>query len=138
MPVSYAVLPHRNLIRFTYHGEVTFAETTEIVARAARDPAAQPGMRHLCDVAAVTGVERDFAALMRMQARIAEDLVTPAEPLLVVFHAPTAAGQAMAAMARRSWDGLDSVRVLVAEDAERALDILGLPAADVAVFAGAP
>lgn len=127
MPVTFRLLPHRNLALFTYSGEVTLQESMDVVAAAAAAPGYSPHMRQLCDLAAVTGVERDYAKLLKMQARILEDLLTQDMGTIVVFHAPTDAGRCMAEMARRSWDGLDTVVVLVQETEAGALSILGLP-----------
>jgi hypothetical protein len=89
MPVSFSIVPHRNLVVFTYSGEVTFQEVTDVVAAATSHPLHRAGMRQLCDMSQVTGVERDFPALMKMQARIAEDLMPKGAELLVLFYAPT-------------------------------------------------
>ena len=78
-------MPERQLILFTYAGHVTLQESMDIVASAAAHPEYRPSMRQLCDLAAVTGVERDFPKLLRMQARIIEDLLPQGQDLLVLF-----------------------------------------------------
>lgn len=127
MPVGFVILPQRNLAIFTYSGEVTLQESSDVVAAAAAHPDHRPGMRQLCDLSRVTGVERDFPELLKMQARMAESLLTRPHELIVVFYAPTRAGQEMVQMARRSWEGLNSVIVLAQEDEAEALALLGLP-----------
>jgi hypothetical protein len=126
VPVSFHILPHRQLILFTYTGHVTLQESMDIVAQAAAHPEYQPWMRQLCDLSAVTGVERDFPKLLRMQARIIEDLMPQGHDLQVLFFAPTRAGQEMAHMARKSWEGLNSVMVLIQDQEAAVLELLGL------------
>lgn len=127
MPVRYDILPRYNLAIFAYSGQVTFAETIEIVAKADQDPLSHPNMRQLCDLTEVTGVERDFPALLKMQARIAENLLPPEGERLIVFLAPTPVSQTMAQMARKSWDVVQSVHVRVVSREDEALQLLGLP-----------
>ena len=134
MPVSFKILPRRNLVLFRYSGMVTLQESGEIVAKAAAHPDHRAGMRQLCDLSAVTGVERDFPALLRMQARMAEDLHSRSGDLFVVFYAPTPIGQDMAQMARKSWEGLNSVIVLVQNRESDALALLGLPETSLAAL----
>ena len=127
MPVSFTILPQRNLAIFTYSGEVTLQESSDAVAAATTHPDHRLGMRQLCDLSRVTGVERDFPALLKMQARMADSLLTKPMELVVVFYAPTRAGQELVQMARKSWEGLNSVIVLSQEDEAEALALLGLP-----------
>ena len=127
MPVTFKIIPKRQLILFTYSGLVTLQESMDIVAQSARDPLHQPWQRHLCDLSAVTEVERDFLRLMQMQAKIAETFQPQAHDTIVLFYAPTKAGQMMAEMARKSWEGLNSVLVMVQHSEAQALAMLDLP-----------
>lgn len=126
MPVSFRVLPLQNLVVFTYAGHLRLQEPAEAVTASTLAPGYRPGMRHLVDLAAVTGVERDWPALLRQQAQIAAALMPAGPDQQVVFLAPTRTGQMLAQMARRSWDGLGRVRILILEDEAEALAILGL------------
>jgi hypothetical protein len=83
-------------------------------------------MRQLCDLSRVTGVERNFPELLKMQARFVETLLPAGRDLLVTFYAPTRAGQELAQMARKSWQGLEALVVLIHEDEAEALALLGL------------
>ena len=127
MPVTFHILPKRQLILFYYKGLITLQESMDIVAEAASHPDYRPWLRQLCDLSAVTGVERDFPKLLKMQARILEDLDPGAEDLMVLFYAPTAPGQEMAHMAQKSWEGLNSVIVRIQDTEAAVLDLLGLP-----------
>lgn len=89
-------------------------------------------MRQFCDLSAVTGVERNFPELLKMQAKIVEEMGPAGPELLVMFYAPTRAGQELAQMARKSWEGLDSVIVLIQETEADALAVLGLPETSIA------
>lgn len=126
MPVTFQILPQRQLILFCYKGLITLQESMDIVAAAAAHPAYRPWMRQLCDLSGVTGVERDFPKLLKMQARILEDLDPGAEDLMVLFYAPTGPGQEMAHMAQKSWEGLNSVIVRIQDSEAAVMDLLGL------------
>lgn len=138
MPVTFKVLPRRNLVLFTYSGLVGLQESMEVVAAATRHPDYRPTMRQLCDLSRVTGVERDFPALLRMQAKIVESLYTPGSELMVLFYAPGRAGREMAQMARKSWEGLNSVLVLILDREPQALAVFGLPDLSLAALAELP
>ncbi len=126
MPASFQILPQRQIALFTYAGFVTLAESLAVVSDYARHPDHQPWMRQLCDLSAVTGVERNFPELLKMQARLVETLLPQGRDLLVTFFAPTKAGQELAQMARKSWAGLDAVIVLIHHGEAEALTLLGL------------
>lgn len=126
MPVSFQILPRHQIVLFSYSGKVGLQESIDAIAASARHPDHRPGMRQFCDLSHVTGVERDFPKLLQMQAKIAEDLLPGAHELIVLFYAPTRAGREMAQMARNSWEGLNSVIVLIQDDEAKALDLFGL------------
>jgi len=134
LPVSFQILQKRQLILFTYWGQVGLQESMDIVAEAARHPDYSPWFRQLCDLSSVTGVERNFPKLLKMQAKILEDLGPGGPDMLVLFYAPTRPGQVMAQMAQKSWEGLNSVRVLIQETEVGVLDLLGLPEANLAAL----
>ena len=127
LPVSFKILPQRQLILFTYAGLVGLQESTDAIGACARHPDYRPWQRQFCDLSRVTGVERDFPKLMKMQAKIVEDLQSDGNDLIVVFYAPTQVGQILAHTARKSWDGLNAVIVLIHDDEAEALALLGLP-----------
>ena len=126
MPVQTRVLPRLNLALFVYSGRVTLAESLDAVASVARHHGHHDTMRQLCDLSAVTGVERNFPDLMKTQARMADDLMPRHGERFVVFYAPHGPAQTLAEMARKSWDGIDAVLVRVVEREEQALALLGL------------
>ncbi|TXH98481.1 MAG: hypothetical protein E6Q73_11765 [Pseudorhodobacter sp.] len=126
MAVSYHVLPRFNLALFAYAGQVTFAESLAAVAAVARHPDHHDTMRQLCDLSRVTGVERNFPALMQMQARMAESLRPKQGERFVIFYAPHDAARELSHMARKSWDGLDHVLVREVSEEAEALALLGL------------
>jgi hypothetical protein len=126
MPATFQILPQRQLALFTYSGFVTLAEALAVVTAYAQHPDHQPWMRQFCDLAAVTGVERNFPELLKMQAKFVETLLPAGRDLLVAFYAPNRAGQELAQMARKSWEGLNAVVVLVHDTEAEALALLGL------------
>jgi hypothetical protein len=126
LSVTFHILPQRQLVLFRYSGQVTLQESMDIVAAATAHPDYRPWMRQLCDLSSVTGVEHDFVKLLKMQARILENLAPGADDMMVLFYAPTRPGQEMAHMAQKSWDGLNSVMVQIQDSEAAVLDVLGL------------
>lgn len=126
MSVSYRILPAQNLVHVSYTGQIDLASTLERMAECAADPAFRPWMRHLVDLAAVTGFDRDFVGFLELQAK-AITMFPQQHDMLLLFHAPTRIGQDMAALARRTWEGLDRVIVRVVTRESEALTLLGLP-----------
>ena len=127
MPVTFKILPRRALVVFTYSGMVGLQESLDAIAACVGNPNYRSSMRQLCDLSAVTGVERDFPALLKMQAKMVESLQPAESDLVVLFYAPSRAGQEMAQMARKSWEGLNSVLVLTQDNEAKALALLDLP-----------
>lgn len=134
MPVEFLCLSRAHLVLFTYSGRVSLQESATAVQAAAQHPDHRAGMRHLCDLSGVTDFERDIPALLKMQAKLVESLHVVAEEMQVLFYAPTAIGQQMAQMARKSWEGLHSVQVMVHPDETEALALLGLKAGSIAAL----
>lgn len=134
MAVSFRIFPKHRFALFVYSGFVTLQESMDVVAACAVHPDHRPMMRQFCDLSQVTGVERDFAKLLKAQAKFAEALHHAGGEQLVLFYAPTAAGQEMAQMARRSWEGLNSVIVLIQHHETEAMELLGLQGLSLAAL----
>ena len=60
-------------------------------------------------------------------AQIVDSIAPKGSERLVIFYAPGKAGQEMAQLARKSWEGLNSVIILVQDDEAAALALLGIP-----------
>lgn len=132
MPVATHVLPRLNLAIFVYSGQVRLAEALEAVGAVSRHPHHHDTMRQLCDLSGITAIERGPTELMKMQARLAEYMLPKRGEKLVVFYAPHPVARNVAHMARKSWDGVDSVLVRVVETEEQALALLGLGGGNIA------
>lgn len=138
MPVSYRILPHRNLVLVTYTGVAGLRETIERTAECASHPDFRPTHRHLVDVSRITGYERDFPGFFAMQAKVMESYPPLGHDQLFLFLAPTRVAQEMAQMVRRSWDGLDWAIVRIVEDEGQALNLLGVAELSLAQLVSAP
>jgi hypothetical protein len=126
MPLTFSILPRHTLIVACYEGIAGLDETIAKAAECASHPDFDPAMRHLVDLRALTGYERDFPKYFAMQATVMEKFLVPGGGHMFVYLAPTRAGQEMAQMVRRSWDGLDHIIVRIVEHEAEALAILGL------------
>jgi hypothetical protein len=137
LPVGSLILQKRNLIVFTFSGMVTLQETMDTLSACARQPEYQPWMRQICDLSRMTGYEDDFIKFLKMQAQFAEDMQINGQEMIVMFYAPTAPGQKIAQMARRSWEEISSVVMLIQTDEAEALSMLGLRERSMAELASA-
>lgn len=130
MPISFSVLPRIGLVFVTYTGVAGLQETVTALQGCAQAPEFRPWFSHLVDLRAVTDYERDVLGFFEMQARaldILPELSRDRFEFRIVFLAPDGPGRKMAEMVRRTWEGLGHVLVLIAEDEESAMDLLGLP-----------
>lgn len=126
MPVTYRLVPSRNLVVLTFSGVAGLDETLRGAEQTARHPAFRPHMRHLVDLRAVTGWERDFPGFMALQARLIDVFGWRPAQALVVAIAPHAPAKEMSGLVNRSWDGLDGPLLRIVTDEDQALALLGL------------
>ncbi|MCO6382398.1 MAG: hypothetical protein JXQ91_01495 [Vannielia sp.] len=125
MPLTYRIFSDLGLVYVRYQGHAAIAETSEMFARYMRDPGFRPGQKQLVDLSGITSYEKDYAALLAVQAKKAEAFLRGPETI-IVYYAPTPDSYEMANLVMRSWGELDAI-VAVVQDTERgALDVLGL------------
>ena len=129
MSLTYTIIPESGLVYVRYVGTARLAETMEVFGRYAQDPAYRPGQKQLVDLSGITGYERDFLEMVKLQARKAETMSTNGAQSLAVYHAPTSVSLEMARLVGRSWEGLEKVVVRVAQSEDQALEMLGVPGA---------
>lgn len=132
MPVTFQLVPRRNLLVARYSGLAGVEETVVAAEAASRLPGFHPGMRHLVDLAGITDYERDFVAFFRMQARLGETYARVPAELVISYYAPTRIAHEMAQLARRSWEGLDLAVIRIFDTEEAALGFLGVPETGIA------
>ncbi|GGL62536.1 hypothetical protein [Wenxinia marina] len=126
MPVSFRILPGRNLVYVRYDGIAGVAETESSFRSYAAHPDFRPGQMQLIDVSRVTGYEKAYAEFIAMQARIAGMAYRPDRSIFIAFYATTAVGREMAGLAGASWDSVDGAVVVMGEDEGELLALLGL------------
>lgn len=128
MSVSFRILPRFALAYIRYNGRMGIAESTEALGRFVTHPDYRKGMKQLVDLTAVTDWERDFAGLMRHQAREAEVYDDPIRPALVVCLAPTEIARTVANLVSRAWEHSQHLVPIVVTTETEALAVLGLDA----------
>ncbi|MDA3888497.1 MAG: hypothetical protein PF443_06775 [Allgaiera sp.] len=127
MSVSFTILPHRGLVYVRYEGFVHHDDTVAALAAYSRHPDRAPGQKQLIDLAAVTGYDADYTRLLQIQAQKADLFLEQGRQTVMVYFAPTRITHEMAAIVRRSWDGLDGIVMRTAVTEAEALEILGQP-----------
>lgn len=126
MPLDFRILPRRGLVYVRYRGHVSFSETEAAFAAYLRHPDMRHGQKQLIDLARVTDWDRDFAALLRIQAQKADGFVGAGHEMLLVYYAPSAQARKMARMVLQSWEEVPGVIPVVQETEAGALEVLGL------------
>jgi hypothetical protein len=127
MGVTLLVRPDLGVVLLRYAGLVTVAGSQAAFHAAVADPGFARCRVHLVDTREATALDRDFVRFFALQAEIAGQLPGMGHDVLAVFLAPGPVGQAMAAMARRSWDEVSGMSIRVALDPEGAAGIMGMP-----------
>ncbi|QDC10172.1 hypothetical protein FHY55_13350 [Oceanicola sp. D3] len=125
MPLSYRIHPQIGLVFVKYHGHAAISETFEAFGRYMADPAYRPGQKQLVDLSAVTSFEKDYAALLEVQAKKAEAFLRGPETI-ICYYAPTPETREMANIVMRSWDELDAIVAVVQDTEAGSLEVLGL------------
>ncbi|MBY6046901.1 hypothetical protein [Vannielia litorea] len=125
MPLTYRIFPDIGLVYVRYEGHAGIPETMETFGRYMSDPGFRPGQKQLVDLSAVTSWDKDYAALLGIQAKKAEAFLRGPETIMV-YYAPTPQTAEMARLIMRSWEDLDAI-VPILQDTERGtLEVLGL------------
>ncbi|NAZ36027.1 hypothetical protein [Rubellimicrobium sp. CFH 75288] len=127
MPLAFRILPAARLIHVRYWGVAGIDETARGLRICLGHPEFRPGLRHLVDLRAVTGYERNYAAFLRMQAELSGPLIEGAEETIMVMVAESPPARAMAGLVMRSWDGVLGAVIRLQDGIAGALEILGLP-----------
>jgi len=127
MSVGFTFLPRRGLVYVRYEVYVHHDDTVAGLGAYSRHPDRAPGQKQLIDLAAVTGYDADYTRLLQIQAQKADLFLGQGVQPVMVSFAPTRIAREMAAVVRRSWDGLDGIVMRTAETEAEALEILGQP-----------
>jgi len=132
MPVSYVILPARDLVLVTCSGFVGFDEAMAAIDAYAKDDGFRLGQRLLIDLSKVTGQEIDFIRFFEMQGQLVEFYGQTGYDQLVGIYAPTDPAKAMALQGLRSWEGVPSIVTMVHQDEAEVLRFLGQPETRIA------
>lgn len=127
MPVTFRILPDLGLVYVRYEGFALVAESLAAFADYARHPQCRPGQKQLIDLSGITGFEKNFVQLLKLQAKKAEVFTGHGAQTLIVYYAPDPEAFAMARLIERSWEPFPAVIALVQDNEPGALSILGLP-----------
>lgn len=125
MSVSYQIMPDRSLVYVRYSGFIRLADTFAVFGAYARDPDRRPGQKQLVDLARVTGMEKDYTGLMKLQAEKAGTFMAEGQQTLLVYYAPSELAYRVAKLAIASWEPIRQVVPLIQQTETGALDLLG-------------
>lgn len=126
MSVSFRILKSRSMVYVRYQGRVDIRESMELFGEYARHPDCQPGQRQFIDLSEVTEIERDYTAIMEMQAMKTDVFMAGGAQPIIIYYTPTDFSRSMAGLIVKSWEPFSAVVPLIIEDEAEALNILGL------------
>ena len=127
MPVTFHIFKDRGLVYVKYEGFARVEETMCAFGEYAQHPDCRPGQKQLVDLSGVEGFERNYAELMKLQARKADVFNDGAAQTLIVYYAPNPEVYEMALLVERSWEPFPAVVSLVQQNEADALALLGQP-----------
>lgn len=127
MPVSFRIFPERGPVFVRYAGFAKLDDTLAAFADYALHPNYKPGQKQLVDLSGITGYEKDFTKLMKIQAQKVDVFAAEGAETLMVYVAPTPLAKDLSRLVLRSWEPFDAVVALVQEDEAHALELLGQP-----------
>ncbi len=128
MPHLVRIFPEHNLAYIRYSGKVTIDDYAAVVQEYTSHPQFSIEQKQLIDLRYMTDVERDYARIIALQAKIAEYAIGTAPEILSIAIAPTPIAMEAVRLVYQSWDDLDTpVARKVVRDVPEAADLLGIP-----------
>lgn len=138
MPVEFDVFSDLNLVYMRYFGAVVVEEVANLLQCYSHHPDYSPHQRQLMDLSQITLVKLDLPTLLTLQQQVLQAQNLHAPTTTIVFFAPNALTQDIAANLQRFWAPFPSVRISVAETAEEAMVQLPLNAPRIQALLEAP
>ena len=127
MPSLFKIFPEHNLVYVRYWGRASIADYLSVVVGYTSHPDFNPNRKILVDLTGLTDIERDYAAIMQLQAKIAEYAMHTPDDILSVVVAPSPVALEAAKLVFQSWESLDSPVVRrIAPNMQEAAGFLGI------------
>lgn len=133
MPLEYRILSERNVVYVRCWDYVDLDQSQASLSDYQKNPEYRIGLSQVLDLTGVTGFERNFAGIMKMQASQVEALTSSGETTYFIFVAPDALTRSMANAALKSWREIAPVVPLVLSSLQEAADVLGIAVSDLTV-----
>ncbi len=127
MPSVFSILKDRGIVIFHSSGFFTVAEGRNVLDAYRAHPDFDVAHKHLLDLARVSSYEHAYLDMVALQARIVDIVVPEGHETLLVMYAPTKVARELAALIRKSWEGVSHVIPVIAETESDALDLLAQP-----------
>ncbi len=104
----FRIFPEHNLVYVRYSGMATIADYMTVVRDYPRHPDYDPHRINLIDLRFLEDFERDYAGVLKLQAKTAEYALTARADILSITVAPSPVAQEVSKLIMRSWEGLDT------------------------------
>lgn len=108
MAATFRIFPEYNLLYARYSGLGTIADYMRIVQAYTTHPDYDPHRINLIDLRSLDDFERDYTAVLKLQARTAEFALSAHADILSIMVAPSPVAQEAAKLILRSWEGIDT------------------------------
>ncbi len=125
MAVNFEIVPERGLTIVTYTGFVTIEESYRAAERYQAHPEFRRGLKFLFDSSAATGRECDYVKFMEFHGQMLDLYVDTGCDQLVGIYAPTEVARDMATLAKRSWEPIPHMVIMIHDDEAEVLRFLG-------------
>ncbi len=133
MPAAFRIFPQEHLIVVHYHGYVKAQEYAAMIEAGAAHADFRADQKLLIDLSGMEDFERDYPALLAIQARVLAISSPSAHETIAVFLAPHKIAMEGAQLVLRSWKDLNvPLRYSMVHDLGEAGDLLGIEAQKLA------
>jgi hypothetical protein len=124
--VDYRILPNHGLVYVRYIGHAMMQDTVQTLGQYQQDPEYAPGQKQLVDLSAMTGYEKAYMDLMKLQAQKLDVFQPDHGQTLMAYYAPTDVAWSVAYLILKSWQNARSIVPRVFRDETACLSFLGL------------
>ncbi|CUH65544.1 hypothetical protein TL5118_01353 [Thalassovita autumnalis] len=138
MPAEFEIFLDHNLVYARYQGAIVVEEISTLMLRYRSHVDYSPHQRQLIDLSRVTLVKLEMPAFLAIQQQVLQAQNLHAPTTRLVFFAPNALSQDIAANLQSFWAPFPSVRVSIAETAEEAMQHLSLKAQQIQALMQTP
>ena len=127
MPITYRIIPDRDLVVLRLSGQASAARSVAVVGEMRADPDFRAHFHTLIDMRAMTGTDQSGADFARDADALQADAERVHRPVKHAIVANTPTARAMAEMQKNFFNAVPGLSLRIFDEAEAAVAWLGLP-----------